>query len=64
MSGGFWSLLTVVGPLLLGAVILFALLRNRKQSSAEVDRTERATHQNYVEQDAQDKRNDGGSDAT
>ena len=54
-SGGFWSLMTILGPLLLAVVIAWALLKNRKASKSEVDRTEWATHDLYKAQDAQDK---------
>ena len=60
-AGGFnWSLLTIVGPALLAVVILWALLRNRKTSRAERDRTEQATHDLYREEEAE--RRDGGPD--
>jgi hypothetical protein len=52
-SGGMWTVMTIVGPLLLAAVLLWALLRNRSKSSpGEVDRTERATHDLYDEETA------------
>jgi hypothetical protein len=52
LAGLNWSLLTIVGPLLLAAVILFALLRNRRSSQASKDRTEAATHRLYEEEEA------------
>lgn len=58
MSGGFWSLLTVLGPLLLGGAILWALLRNRQTSRNDLDRTEHATRERILEQDALDKQRD------
>ena len=61
MSGGFWSLLTILGPLLLGAVIAWSLLKNRKEPKSEIERTERATADLYKEQDAQDKRDDAAN---
>ena len=51
-SGGLWSIITIVGPLLLAAVLLWALLRNRKSRPSEVDRTEKATHDLYNEEEA------------
>jgi hypothetical protein len=52
-SGGFnWALLNIVGPLLLGLVILWALLRNRKSKPEEIERTEQATRDLYREEDA------------
>lgn len=54
MSGGFWSLLTVLGPLILGGVIIWAIMKNRKEPQREIDRTERATHDLYKAQDEQD----------
>ena len=58
MSGGFWSLLTVVGPLVLGLVILWAILKNRKGPQAEIDRTDHAAHERILEQDVIDKQRD------
>jgi hypothetical protein len=47
-----WSLLTILGPILLFAAILWATLKNRKPSRSEVERTEAATHELYQEEDA------------
>jgi hypothetical protein len=52
-----WGLLVVGGPLLLGIVLLWATLNNRR-SKAEVARTERATAALYEEQDRIDKANE------
>jgi len=52
LGGASWGIITIVGPLLLAAVILWALLRNRKVRPDEIDRTERATHDLYKEEDA------------
>jgi len=41
MSGWLWSLVTILGPILLIGVILYAFLRNRGGSQREVDRAER-----------------------
>jgi hypothetical protein len=52
-GGGFnWSMITIVGPLLLAAVILWALLKNRKSSRSEIERTEQATRELYKKEDA------------
>ena len=52
-SGGLWAIMNIVGPLLLAAVLLWALLRNRKQSRpSDVERSERATHDLYDEEEA------------
>ena len=58
MSGGFWSLLTVAGPLILGLVILWAILKNRKEPQADIDRTDHAAHERILEQDVIDKQRD------
>jgi membrane-anchored protein YejM (alkaline phosphatase superfamily) len=47
-----WSLLTIVGPALLFIVILYATLKNRKSRREDIERTERATHELYQEEDA------------
>ncbi|SFS11268.1 hypothetical protein SAMN05192580_3555 [Sphingomonas jatrophae] len=54
-AGGFqWSLLTILGPILLAAVLLWALVRNRAQKGGK-GRTEAATRDLYEAQDRQDK---------
>jgi cbb3-type cytochrome oxidase subunit 3 len=40
MAGGLWSVLTVLGPILLIGVIAWAMLRNRAGTKREVDRAE------------------------
>ena len=50
-AGGFnWSLLNIVGPILLLVVIAWAMLRNRK-SKGSVEDSEAATHRLYDEED-------------
>ena len=47
--GGFnWSIMNIVGPVLLAAVLLWALLRNRG-SRRDVDRSERGAADVYNE---------------
>jgi hypothetical protein len=54
--GGFsWGLQTIVGGFLLFAVLLWAVLKNRKSTPEEVDRTEAATRELYREEDAAHK---------
>lgn len=36
-----WSVMTVLGPVLLIAVLIWAFMRNRGGSQAEIDRAER-----------------------
>jgi hypothetical protein len=54
MDGGGinWSIINIVGPLLLALVILWAMLKNRKSSRSEVERTEEATRELYKKEDA------------
>ena len=53
LGGGSWGIVTIVGPVLLALVLLWALLRNRKRSRpSDVDRTERATRDLYREENA------------
>jgi len=49
-SGPLWSIITIVGPLLLIGAILWAALRNRS-SKATRDRSEAATRELYKEED-------------
>ncbi|MBC7158499.1 MAG: hypothetical protein H5U21_00405, partial [Porphyrobacter sp.] len=41
MTGWLWSLATILGPILLMAAIVYAIIRNRSGSRAEVERAER-----------------------
>lgn len=54
MSGEWWSIMTIVGPVLLGIVLLWAVVSNRR-SRREVDRTEAATHSLYETIDREEK---------
>jgi hypothetical protein len=62
-TGAFsWSLLTIVGPLLIFVVVLWAVLKNRKSKPQDIERTERATRELYKEEDAAHRRdNDFGT---
>lgn len=51
-----WGLATIIGPIVLVGVIAWALLRNKKDSSAaDLERTERATEKLYDRADAEDE---------
>lgn len=53
---GLYGVMVVVGPVLLAAVILYAVVSNRRKNSpAEVARTERATKELREELDREDK---------
>lgn len=60
LSGFNWSLLTIVGPLLLVAVIAWAMLHNRA-SRRRRDDSERATHRVYDEEDRAHRGEGGGT---
>ena len=53
-GSGIWGVVVIVGPILLAAAIIWAMLNNRQSRSAE-RRTEAATSDLYKEQDAKDK---------
>lgn len=58
--GGLWALMTILGPILLGLALLYAVLRNRVRASRrEIDRTARATRRVH-QQIAQEDKEDGG----
>jgi hypothetical protein len=57
LGGGNWAIINIVGPLLLAAVLLWALLRNRKARRQDVDRTEQGTRDLYREEE--EKRRSG-----
>jgi protein-S-isoprenylcysteine O-methyltransferase Ste14 len=58
LGGLGWGLQTIIGGFLLFAVLLWAMLRNRKSTPEEVDRTERATRDLYREEDAAHRKDD------
>jgi hypothetical protein len=53
-GSSLWGLLTIVGPIVLGAILLWAVLTNRR-SRRENARTEAATHDLYKDIDREDK---------
>jgi len=56
--GGFnWTLLTIIGPLVLIAVIAWAALRNRTSRRTRED-SEAATHRLYQEEDREHRGED------
>ncbi|MGK2910039.1 MAG: hypothetical protein ACSLE1_09630 [Sphingobium sp.] len=53
---GMYAVMSVVGPILLGAVILYAVLSNRRKNSAgDLAKTEHATKKLHEELDREDK---------
>jgi len=58
-AGGFnWSIITIVGPLLLVLVLIWAIMRNRKDKG-DPDTTERETHRVYDEEERARREEDG-----
>lgn len=55
----YWLLVTVLGPLLLVAVMAWAFLKNKK-SKVDPEVTERATRENYAAEQ-RDHERDGNS---
>ncbi len=53
-GSGIWGILIIVGPIVLAAAIIWAMLHNRQARSAE-RRTEDATHRLYEAEDAKNK---------
>jgi hypothetical protein len=58
LGGAGWGLQTVVGALILAAVLLWAVMRN-KSSRGERDRSEKATRDLYDQEEAARRRDDG-----
>lgn len=57
--GNLWGVATILGPILLAAAILWALMRNRKRETPQdVARTEAATHRLYEQEDREDHQRD------
>ena len=57
-SGGWFTIMEIAGPIILAAVLIWALLRNRKARPGEIDRTEAATRDLYREEDAEHRGED------
>lgn len=51
---GIYGIMTIAGPILLGAVLLWAIVNNR-QTKAQERETERATRELYEQQHREDK---------
>ena len=51
---GIYGVMTILGPIVLGAVLLWALLNNRRSKGQE-RRTEEATREMYKQQERDDK---------
>jgi hypothetical protein len=57
--GNLWALATFVGPILLGAVILWAILRNRKRETpSDIARSDAGTRDLYASEDRDDHERD------
>jgi hypothetical protein len=58
-GGSLWGMMTVVGPIIIIAVLMWAMLRNRTLTRAEKERSEQATRELYEESDRASKARDG-----
>lgn len=59
LAGPEWAILTIVGPILIVIVLIWAIMRNRKaRTPGSVEGTERATHELYDEQEAERRHED------
>ena len=59
LAGPEWGILTILGPILIVVVLLWAILRNRKaKTPGSVERTERATHELYDEEETERRHED------
>ncbi|MCR5870260.1 MULTISPECIES: hypothetical protein [unclassified Sphingomonas] len=54
-GGGLWGVMTILGPIILAAVILWAIFNNRT-TKREKERTEDATRAMYDAQNEEDTR--------
>jgi len=53
MDETLWGIMNIMGPVILGFLLVWLVLRNRRSSKDRVDveRTERATHELYREEE-------------
>lgn len=60
MQGDYWGIVIIGGPILLGIVLIFVIMSNRRhRDPRDIARTEQATHDLHDELDARDKARDG-----
>ncbi|PTQ10957.1 hypothetical protein CLG96_11335 [Sphingomonas oleivorans] len=50
-----WSLITIIGPILLAVALIWAVIANRNRSPAQRERTERGTAELYDRIDREEK---------
>ena len=61
MDGSIWSLAVIGGPVLLGLVLIFVIISNkRRKDPRDIARTEQATDELYRKRDAEDKASGSG----
>ena len=53
--GWLWTLITVLGPILLVGAIVWAVLRNRNPPPAEIERAEKGARQLREQLEAEDE---------
>ncbi|GAY22079.1 MULTISPECIES: hypothetical protein [Sphingobium] len=64
MESSLWAMVTIGGPILLGIVLIFVMLSNRRhRTPEEMRRTEDATRDLYRRLDQEDKAREFGSAA-
>ncbi|KXU30259.1 hypothetical protein A0J57_21205 [Sphingobium sp. 22B] len=64
MESSLWAMVTIGGPILLGIVLIFVMLSNRRhRTPEEMRRTEDATRDLYRRLDQEDKARESGSAA-
>lgn len=61
-SGDWTTWMVIVGPILLGVAIAWALMRNRKLTPRETEADEQGAHDRILEQDAIDKKRNHGKE--
>lgn len=59
LAGLEWGILTILGPILIIIVVIWAIMRNRKADRpGSVERTEAATHELYDEEEIERRHED------
>ena len=63
MDESLWGLMNIIGPAILLVLLIWLVMRSRRRSGQTTDttqRTEQATHEGYVEEEA--RRREGTDD--